>query len=90
MDIFLEMTLADIASVGHCSNECENGRDCLYKVRMGDVNKLRDFFWKTRTQAAPMPKEKNKKIANLFDICNAAKTQAVSTFYFIKVKWPFI
>ena len=62
MDKFLDMTLADIASVGHCSNECEKGRDCLYKVRMGDVNKLRDFFWKTRTQAAPMPKEKKTKI----------------------------
>jgi hypothetical protein len=62
------MTLSDYEDVKECSAECMFDRKCIQRTSMGAILELKREFWGTKSQPAPLPKERKEKITNIFTL----------------------
>ena len=58
-----------------CNEKCSYGRQCLKKVNIDYIGNLRERFWGSKKDKALNPKQRLKKIQDIFMTASAVKLQ---------------
>ena len=61
------MNIYDQSEKG-CNKECRHGMKCLNKLTIKDIGDLRNQFWGTRLDPAPLPLQRRLSITSIFDL----------------------